>query len=265
MIKLCSLASGSSGNCVYVGNEDTHILIDVGISMKKVKEGLEAIDVDIRSLDAIFVTHEHSDHVKGVGVMARKHRIPIYTRPKTFQSTIKQRAIGVVDPDLFREVKADEAVMIGTIKVVPFKSSHDAVDPLCYTFYAEDKKISVATDLGNYDDYIMDHLRDSNALFIEANHDVRMLEVGPYPFFLKQRILSDVGHLSNDLSASLICELYNELLDHVILGHLSHENNMPDVAFETVKLEVDSRLTLEEGDLNIYVAKRSSNSELVII
>ncbi len=221
-MKLCSLASGSSGNCVYVGDDTTGILIDVGISGKKVREGLEAIDVDISTINAILVTHEHSDHTKGIGVLARKYKIPIYTKSKkTFHSILKQRAIGVIDPELFTSVEEDTQFTVGSIDIVPFKSSHDAVDPLCYTFRQGDKKISVATDLGNYDTYIKGHLSDSDALFIEANHDVRMLEVGPYPFFLKQRILSDVGHLSNDLSAALICELYDHKLKHVVLGHLS--------------------------------------------
>lgn len=264
-MKICSLASGSSGNCVYVGNEDTHILIDVGISMKKVKAGLEAIDVDIRSLTAIFVTHEHSDHINGLGVISRKHKVPIYTRPDTFKKIMRMSSVGIIDVNLYNEATADTTIRIGSIDVTPFASSHDAVDPLCYTFEHNTKKISVATDLGNYNDYIKSHMSDSDVLYIEANHDVKMLEVGPYPYFLKQRILSDVGHLSNDLSANLICELYNDKLNYVILGHLSHENNMPDVAYETVKLEVNSRLDINEEDLTIYVANRSSNSELVII
>lgn len=264
-MKICSLASGSSGNCVYVGNDDTNILVDVGISGKKVKEGLEAIGVDIAKLDAILITHEHSDHIKGIGVIARKYKIPMYTKSRTFNATVGQKSIGLVDVELFNEIVEDQSYRIGSMDVKPFKSSHDAVDPLCYTFEDQGKKISVATDLGNYDDYVKSYLSGSNILYIEANHDVRMLEVGPYPFFLKQRILSDLGHLSNDLSASLICELYHDKLDYIILGHLSHENNMPEVAYQTIKMEIDKRLSLNEGDLTIYIAKRSSNSELVII
>ncbi len=264
-MRICSLASGSSGNCVYIGSDDTHILIDAGISGKKVKEGLNEIGVDPAMIQAIFVTHEHSDHIKGLGVLARKYKCHIYSKEKTLKSVLNMKAMGVIDNNLLHYIEPDEDVIINDIRVVPFASSHDAVDPLCYTFYHEDKKISVATDLGNYNDYILDHLKGSHVLYIEANHDVRMLEVGPYPYFLKQRILSDVGHLSNDLSADLICELYHDDMSHIILAHLSHENNMPDVAFASVKHEIDARLALNDEDVTLIVAKRSSNSDLVII
>lgn len=264
-MKICSLASGSSGNCVYVGDEETHILIDAGISGKRVKAGLEAIGIDIRSIQALLITHEHSDHISGVGVLARKYRIPIFSKEKTLNAVLRAKSVGVIDPALFNPLEADSPFMVGTINVMPFSSSHDAVDPLCYTFSKEGKKIGFATDLGNYNDYIRGHLQDANVLYLEANHDVRMLEVGPYPFFLKQRILSDVGHLSNDLSAELICKLYHEGLSHIILAHLSHENNMPDVAHATVKHEIDRLLRLNEEDLILHVARRTENSDLVEI
>ncbi len=264
-MKICSLASGSSGNCVYVGDETSHILIDAGLSGKKIKLGLEAIGVDIGSIQALLITHEHSDHISGVGVLSRKYKIPIYSKEKTLKSLLQSKSIGTIDPDLLNKLEADTSFFVGNIEVMPFTSSHDAVDPLCYTFTKEDKKIGLATDLGNYNPYILDHLTNANVLYLEANHDVRMLEVGPYPFFLKQRILSDLGHLSNDLSAALICALYHEGLDHVILAHLSHENNMPDVAYATVKHEIDALLNLGEGDLTLHVAKRSENSVLVEI
>lgn len=264
-MRICSIASGSSGNCVYVGDDDTHILIDAGISGKRVKAGLDAIGVDIKRIQALLITHEHSDHISGVGVLSRKYKIPIYSKEKTLKSLLKSRSVGVIDPELFHHIEADQGFMLGKIQVMPFASSHDAVDPLCYTFITEEKKIGFATDLGSYNDYIKDHLKGANVLYLEANHDVSMLEVGPYPFFLKQRILSDVGHLSNDLSADLICQLYHEGLDHIILAHLSHENNMPDVAHATVKHEIDARLALKEGDLYLHVAKRSENSVVVEI
>ncbi len=262
-MRICSIASGSSGNCVYVGDDDTHILIDAGISGKRVKAGLEAIGVDIKDIQALLITHEHSDHISGVGVLSRKYKMPIYSKERTLKNVLKSRSVGVIDPELFHHVEADETFMVGHILVTPFTSNHDAIDPLCYTFIKEDKKIGFATDLGSYNDYIKDHLKGANALYLEANHDVRMLEVGPYPYFLKQRILSDVGHLSNDMSADLICELYHEGLNHIILAHLSHENNMPAVAHATVKHEIDARLALNEGDLHLYIAKRSENSTLV--
>ena len=264
-MRICSIASGSSGNCVYVGDNDTHILIDAGISGKRVKAGLDAIGVDIKDIQALLITHEHSDHISGVGVLSRKYKMPIYSKEKTLKSLLKIRSVGVIDPALCNNLEADETFLVGAIEITPFATTHDAVDPLCYTFKKGDKKIGFATDLGSYDEYIKEHLKGANALYLEANHDVRMLEVGPYPFFLKQRILSDIGHLSNDLSADLICDLYHEGLTHIILGHLSHENNMPDVAHATVKHEIDRRLDLNEGQLHLHVAKRSENSTLVEI
>ena len=264
-MKICSLASGSSGNCVYVGHGNTHLLIDAGLSGKAIKEGLANVGVDIATVSGLLITHEHSDHIKGVGVLARKYGFPIYTKPKTFETLLSMKSMGIIDPDLLVPVQEDHAIRISEIMVMPFASSHDAVDPLCYTFEAENKKISVATDLGNYSQYIIDHLSGSNVLYIEANHDIRMLEVGPYPFFLKQRILSDLGHLSNERSGQLLCELYHDDLTHVILAHLSHENNMPQVAFESVKYELTKHLGLAEQDLAIHVAQRHTNSVLVEI
>lgn len=262
-MRICSIASGSSGNCVYVGDGDTHILIDAGISAKRIKAGLEAIGVDIRQIQALLITHEHSDHISGVGVLARKLRLPIFSKAKTLKAIMKTRSLGVVEPELLEEVEADVPFRIGTIEVMPYNSSHDAVDPVCYTFTCKGKKIGFATDLGNFNDYIREHLSGSHALYLESNHDVRMLEAGPYPFFLKQRVLSDLGHLSNERTGILICELYHEGLSHVILAHLSQENNTPDVAHATVQHEINTRLSLQEGDLTLHIASRAMNSDLV--
>ena len=264
-MKICSLASGSSGNCIYISSKDTHILIDAGLSGKKVKEGLSALDVPIEEIQAILITHEHSDHIKGLGVLSRKYHIPIHTKSNTFEAIMNKSSLGVINPSLFTPVIEDEPFFIGDIQVTAFKSFHDAVDPIGYTFISEGKKISVATDLGTYNDYIKTHLANSNLLFIEANHDIRMLEVGSYPFFLKQRILSDLGHLSNERSAQLICELYHQGMSHIVLGHLSEENNMPDVAYASVEYELKNTLKHLSENIKIIVANRCSNSELICL
>jgi len=264
-VKICSLASGSEGNCLYIGSEETHILLDVGISGKRVKEGLAVIDIEPTQIDGILVTHEHSDHVKGLGVLSRRYKKFIYTVEKTFDVICRTPSIGIIDRALFREIIEDTPFFIGDIEVTAYKSFHDATHPVGYTFKHKDNKISVATDLGTYDTYIKGHLSGADVLFIEANHDVRMLEVGPYPFYLKQRILSDLGHLSNDHTADLICDIYDEKLNHVILGHLSHENNMPEVAYESVKVKIESTLGISQKDLKIHIAKRKTNSILLNI
>jgi phosphoribosyl 1,2-cyclic phosphodiesterase len=264
-MKICSIASGSSGNCIYIGSNNTNILIDVGISGKKVENGLKEIDISPHDLDGILVTHEHSDHVKGLGVMARRYNIPIYVTNNTWDEIYTSKKLGKIDENLFNLIEPNKDFIIKELTIHPFNSYHDAIDPVCYTIHKEDKKISVATDLGKYDDYIVDKLKDSNILFIEANHDINMLQVGKYPYFLKQRILSDIGHLSNEMSGKLITKLYNNKLSHIILGHLSKENNYPDLAYESVKLEMLASNLIDYNKVNLYVAKRDTNSELIII
>ncbi len=262
-MQICSIASGSSGNCIYVGSETTHVLVDVGISKKRIEIGLESIGLKGHEIQGIFITHEHSDHIKGLGVMSRKYAIPIYTTAKTWHKILADKTLGFIEPELHREIRADESLLLGDLTINPFKTSHDSIDPVCYTFQNEGKKISVATDLGCYDDYVRENLEFSNVLFIEANHDVRMLEVGKYPYFLKQRILGDFGHLSNETSGRLICDLAHEGLSHIVLGHLSQENNMPDLAYESVKIEIDELLRESDKNLQLTVAKRNSVSELI--
>lgn len=265
MMKLCSISSGSSGNCIYIGSEQTNILVDVGISGKKVEQGLEQIDVIPKDLNGILITHEHSDHVKGLGVMARRYGIPIYATKKTWLELVSNKSLGKIDENLYNEINSNEDFFIKDLLIHPFNTYHDAVEPVCYTFCNEDKKISVATDLGTYDNYIKDKLRHSNILFIEANHDIKMLEVGKYPYYLKKRILSDIGHLSNEMSGKLIADLIHDNLSHIILGHLSQENNYPDLAYESVKLELQHLNEIDYTDIYLSVALRNENSDLIVI
>ena len=240
-MKLCSISSGSDGNCIYVGGKEANILVDAGISGKKIEAGLAEIDVDPAKIDAIFVTHEHGDHISGVGVMARRYHLPIYSTVETIYAMLHTKNIGKIQSELLNYVEPDKEVDIKGVKVTPFAISHDAANPMAYTFREDNHKIGIATDLGTYNDYVVKHLKGSEALLVEANHDVNMLQVGPYPYVLKQRILGNKGHLSNLLSANLLCDLLDENVKHVVLGHLSKENNFPDLAFETVKCELTQR------------------------
>lgn len=264
-MKLCSIASGSSGNCIYIGNDNTNLLVDVGISGKRIERGLYSIDVDPKSIDGILITHEHSDHVSGLGVMARRYGVPIYGTPQTIQSILQIKSIGKIEDDLFRCVDPDESFEINDMVVNPFSISHDASNPVCYTFHSNGKKIGVATDLGKYDDYIISNLKDSDVLLLEANHDVNMLQVGSYPYYLKKRILGDKGHLSNDNSGRLICELLHDKLKCVFLGHLSNENNYPELAYETVKVELESNHQDIMAHMSLKVAKREEPSDYIMI
>lgn len=260
-MKLCSIASGSSGNCSYIGNNNTNILIDAGISGKKIEAGLDSIGVNPKDLHGILITHEHSDHIKGLGVMARRYEVPIYGTPETINALLRSSGVGRIPEELLRYVTPNQSFMLQDIEVEPFSISHDAANPVCYTLASEGKKIGYATDLGTYDDYIISKLKDSHILFLEANHDVNMLMVGSYPYYLKQRILGNHGHLSNDHSANLICELLHDKLKNVILAHLSRENNYEELAYETVVQSVHSNL----GGLKapaICVANRETPTEI---
>jgi phosphoribosyl 1,2-cyclic phosphodiesterase len=265
-MRMCSIASGSSGNCIYIGTQDTHLLVDVGISCKRTVEGLNQLGVSGKDLDGILITHEHTDHIGGLGVMCRKFGIPIYATKGTIDAIKNVTSLGSIDESLFNEIKADEKFVLNDITVNPMKISHDAASPVAYRFQQGKKRMAVATDLGTYDDYTVECLQGMDVLLLEANHDINMLQVGPYPYALKQRILGNKGHLSNELSGKLLSKLLNDNLKTVFLGHLSRENNLAELAYETVRLEISmADNPYKPDDFPIYVANRSELSKLVEI
>lgn len=265
-MRLCSIASGSSGNCIYVGGGQTHLLIDTGISKKKIEEGLCQIGLSGEMIDAIFITHEHVDHIQGLGVFSRKYHIPIFATRGTIDGIAQCKTLGDISEDLLNVVVADLPFVIGDLTVKPFSISHDANEPTGYRIEHEERAVAVATDLGKYDDYIISNLKGVNGVVLEANHDVHMVEVGPYPYPLKQRVLGDRGHLSNELCGRLLCEILHDGLQCVVLGHLSKENNYPELAYETVKLEVTMGKTPYHGDdIPLMIAKRDQVSEIMNI
>ena len=199
-MRMCSIASGSSGNCIYVGSDNTHLLVDTGISKKRIEEGLKELDVKGEELDGILVTHEHSDHIQGLGVFSRKYGVPIYATKGTLEGIQASASLGKMPEGLYHPIVIDEKFNIGDITVDPFQISHDARQPSGYRMECGGKAAAVATDLGMYDDYIVKKLTGLDAILLEANHDVHMLEVGGYPYPLKRRILGEKGHLSNELS-----------------------------------------------------------------
>ena len=265
-MRLCSIASGSSGNCTYISSDTTELLIDTGISKTRVENGLRQLHVNPEHLQGILITHEHSDHIRGLGVMARRYHLPIYATPKTIDAIRSMGFLGKIDDELYCPIQKDETFLVGDIQIQPFGISHDAADPVAYRFRSEGKQIGVATDMGTFDEYIVDNLRDLDSLLLEANHDVRMLQTGSYPYYLKLRILGSYGHLSNDSSAQLLCRVVNPRLQSVLLGHLSQENNMEEIAFETVRQEV-ARQANEQGMAlpDIRVAHRDRLSHIVEI
>lgn len=264
-MRIRALASGSSGNCIYAGTDATHILIDTGISGKKTKEGLETLDISPDDIDAILVTHEHIDHVAGLGVLARKYGIPIYATRGTIEGTMSMKQVGEIDQGLIHEIDRNEKFRIKDLDIQAISVSHDANDPCAYRFESEGKRAAVITDLGTYDEQIVEKLKGLDALYVEANHDVRMLQVGPYPYLLKMRILGKRGHLCNEDSGKLISSLLHDGIKEIMLGHLSHENNYPDLAYETVRLEImNSDNKYKPDDFKIGVARRSEVSDTII-
>lgn len=265
-MRMCSIASGSSGNCIYVGSDTTHLLLDAGISGKRIESGLCNLELTGRDIDGILVTHEHSDHIQGIGILSRRYEIPIYATEGTIAAMRKMKSLGDVPEELFSVVKADQKMTIKDLTINPMRISHDAADPVAYRVNYGKEKIVVCTDIGCFDEYTVECLKGADVLLLEANHDVNMLQVGPYPYPLKRRILGDRGHLSNENSGKLISRVLHDDVKKIFLGHLSKENNLPELAYETVRLEITmGDNPYKADDFNIQVAKRDEPSEIVTI
>ncbi|MBC2580920.1 MBL fold metallo-hydrolase [Clostridium sp. DJ247] len=256
----CPLYSGSSGNSIFVSSENTKVLIDAGLPGKSIEQALVHIGQNAKDIDAIFVTHEHTDHTKGVGVLSRKYDIPIYANAPTWQAMagtvgkIKEHNIKFIDSTY---------VSIKDLDVSSYKISHDAAEPSGYTLISKNKKACVATDLGVFSNEVEKSLADADVVLLECNHDVQMLKFGPYPYNLKRRILSNVGHLSNDDCGNAIVSITNDKFKRVILGHLSKTNNYPELAYQTVvNILSDSGIKLDK-DLRLTMAKRDMPSNYV--
>lgn len=264
MLELCAIASGSSGNCICVGSDNTHLLIDAGVSGKRIETGLNEIDLKTSEMQGILVTHEHIDHIAGLGVLARRYGIPIFATEKTVNAILNTKSVGKMDADLFQVIRPGKRFSIGELTINPISISHDAADPVAYKVINGDKTVAVVTDLGNYNQAIVDELQGLDALLLEANHDVKMLQMGIYPYALKQRILGDRGHLSNERSGQLLSELLHDNFGTVVLGHLSKENNYEELAYEAVRLEVTMGDTpYKAEDFPMYVAKRDTVSPMI--
>lgn len=276
-MRLLSISSGSSGNCIYVGNRDTHILVDAGIPLKRIEEGLDTIGLTPSDIDALFITHEHSDHISALGTVSKRYHIPIYATSGTYDELLNGKKSVNVEPDLFSEVRPDCSFSLKDLTVSPIRVSHDAADPVCYRFFdntgetgtvGDRTSAAVCTDLGFYDDYIVDSLLGVNALLLEANHDTRMLEAGPYPYFLKRRISGEKGHLSNDSAGELLSALMKKnSLKSVLLGHLSKENNYAALAYETVRMQLSLTGIKggagEDDEVKIGIADRVKTGKII--
>ena len=234
-----SIASGSSGNCIFTGTERTQILIDAGISCKRIEAGLNALGLKGTELSAILVTHEHSDHIQGLKILSKHCQVPVYGTAGTIDAIRASDPEGVIDPSLFHIIRKNADFQIGDYLVHAVPTSHDAADPCGYRLEAEGKSVAVLTDLGTWTEEQVQELQGLAGILLESNHDIRMLETGRYPYVLKRRILSDFGHLSNEMSGKLLDRLLGPNLQFALLGHLSEENNYPEIALMSVRNEIN--------------------------
>ena len=260
----CPLYSGSSGNCTYVSDGKTGILIDAGLSGKQIIDALDQIGVLPESLSGIVITHEHSDHVKGAGILSRRFHLPIYANEGTWQGMARQ--VGVIQPGMNRTFETGRDFYIDGLAVHPFSIPHDANDPVGFRVYAGAHSVATATDMGYVRKEVLEELRGTDMLVFESNHDPDMLLRNPhYTSALKQRILGRRGHLSNEACGKGICALAERDVRHVILGHLSGENNTPELAMDTT-LDILSRegITPNE-DVSVYMAWRDHVGQVYTI
>lgn len=231
-LRFTVLSSGSTGNATVVATDSATVLIDVGLSGKKIEELMNEREISGRDLDAVLVTHEHSDHIKGLGAFARKHELPVYANEKTWAAMMGK--IGELPETQRRILPTDGVMELADLRIESYAISHDAVEPVGYCFYADGAKLSLATDLGYVSEKVMRQLHNSDVLVLESNHDVNMLRMGRYPWNIKRRILGDTGHLSNEAAGEALCSLLTGNLRRVYLAHLSQEHNQMDLAKLTV-------------------------------
>ena len=262
MFNFCSLYSGSSGNSLFVESENTKLLVDAGVSSKKIEEALANLEIDPTSIDGILITHEHSDHVQGLGTFAKKFNLPVFVNEKTLDAMPKQKEkISEKNIKLFN---INEKFEIGDLKVKPFSIPHDAANPCGFNIFKDDKKLSIATDIGHMTNGVLKNLEDSIFIMLESNYDPEVLKYSKYPYQLKTRIAGPDGHLSNELAGKTISYLLNSGLKQAVLGHLSKQSNFPELAYKTVIDEIMCT-KYDENSLKLSVASRDIPGNKIIL
>ncbi|MDP2387527.1 MAG: MBL fold metallo-hydrolase [Bacteroidota bacterium] len=244
-----SLNSGSNGNCYYVGNSDEAVLVDVGISCRELEKRMERVGLNLEKVKAIFISHEHSDHISGVRVTSKKYNIPVYINDRTYSNSKLQ-----LERALTYRFGAHQPIEIGKLSVTPFPKRHDAADPYSFIVEGNETTIGVLTDIGSVCEHVRDYFSRCHAAFLEANYDEEMLQKGAYPFYLKRRISADHGHLSNAQSLELFKKHKSDLMSHVFLSHLSKDNNCPILAREL--------FSKHAGQTEVIVASRYKESDV---
>lgn len=260
---LCPLASGSSGNAVYVSMGETKILVDAGISASRIRAGLRQLGLDVCDLDGVVITHEHVDHIKGLPVFCRKYNIPVFANGGTWQGILARD--GNIPGECRRIINTGEEFYVGGVCVRPFPVPHDAADPVGFVFSCGRGRLGVATDIGHVDDRWLSELDGCQALVLEANHDVGLLQSGPYPARLKKRILSRKGHLCNEDSARALVALAANGTQAAFLAHLSGENNLPELATAAAGKALEAAGLQVGEDFWLGVARKDCISDLLVL
>lgn len=261
MTRFCTLFSGSAGNAVYLETERGSLLIDCGMSGKQIIDAMRLAELDPCGVRGILITHEHSDHVKGAGILSRKLNVPVYATEGTWQGM--ESCMGAIPEEHRILITAGESFFLEELEIVPFSIPHDANDPVGYRIYTPLASVAVATDLGYYADNVRDAVTGADVVLLESNHDPQMLSDNPnYPAVLKRRILGKKGHLSNESGAAAAVQLAGSGTRHLLLGHLSRENNTPDLAFRTVRAALEKEGAQVGGDVTLHVAGRQQVSTL---
>ncbi len=262
MLNFCSLYSGSSGNSLFIKTENTKILVDAGVSSKKIEKALNELDIEPKSIDGILVTHEHLDHVQGLGTFSKKFDLPVFVNQETLDAMPKQK--DKISEKNLNTFKVSEKFSIGDLDINPFSIPHDAANPCGFTILNEDKKISIATDIGHMTNDILKNLEESQFVLLESNYDPEVLKCSSYPFMLKSRIAGPTGHLPNEMAGKTIAYLLKSGLRQAMLGHLSKESNFPELAYKTVVDELIAN-NYNENSLNLSVANRDCHSKLITV
>jgi phosphoribosyl 1,2-cyclic phosphodiesterase len=263
-LRFQSFGSGSSGNCYFIGNASNGLLIDAGIGVRTIRKYLRNLGLDFENIWGVFVTHDHADHIKAVGLIGEKHRVPIYSTRKVHEGIQRSYCVTEKLYSSKKYIEKGETIQVGEFKITAFPVSHDATDNVGYTIEYKEKRFTFATDLGYISEEVAAHLELADFMVLEANYDEQMLHQGPYPIYLKKRIAAETGHLSNDQTGFYLAQNYNERMKHIFLCHLSGENNMPEIAYTTVQNHLDEKQIIVGKDLNLVTLDRLNPSEIYI-
>jgi len=246
-VQVCSIASGSNGNCYYVGNENEAVLIDAGVSCKEIELRMRRAGLSLKKIKAVFVSHEHTDHTSGLAILAKKHKLPIFIS----EATLKNSRLWF-EKSLLHHFTAGEDIVIGDLNIHPFSKLHDAADPYSFTVSSNNVTIGVITDIGKACENVIHHFSQCHAVFLESNYDEQMLDKGRYPYILKNRIRNGYGHISNKQALDLFLQHRSSSLSHLFLSHLSYNNNCPKL--------VEELFTSNSGDVKMIVTSRKQES-----